>query len=246
VIARARALGVTRFVMGGIEPTEWVKQREIEAQFPGQIFTAFGLHPWWVDQAFRDGAPERVTHALDELTKTLQSGYRPQAIGETGLDLGPRVDPASLPLQITAFRAQLALARKQGLPLVLHIVRAHEQALEILAEHGELRGLVHSFSGNSTVAERYRRLGLLISVGAGVTRNGFESLKKAVVRLPAESLVIESDSPDQLPEPASVWEVARAVAALMGRPESAAQQILEQSRINLERDFFYGSQSNPV
>ena len=80
------------------------------------------------------------------------------AIGEMGLDHGTTRDPVTRAAQRASFRAQLALARERDLPVVLHVVRAHGAALEVLQSDGVpcRGGLVHGFSGSLEVARGYR------------------------------------------------------------------------------------------
>lgn len=172
------------------------------------------------------------------------------ALGELGLDHGSRVDPASFARQRRAFQVQLDLAYARKIPMVFHILKAHDDALDELEARGapQAAGLVHSFSGTLQQAERYVRLGLLISVGGPLARKGFGKLKETVVSLAGPSLVLETDSPDQPPpshagtegpmgglnEPVTLWEVARVAGELRGE---APAKILAQSRDNLLRVF---------
>jgi TatD DNase family protein len=131
-------------------------------------------------------------------------------------------------------------------PLVLHIVRAHGQAISILQPfRAFLRGgIVHSFSGNRENAKRYLDLGLSLSISGGIARRGFESLKKAVAYIPNDRLLVETDSPDQsiagvdareLNEPTALLEIARVLAGFRGA--QSAEEILKASTLNAERIF---------
>jgi TatD DNase family protein len=110
-----------------------------------------------------------------------------------------------------------------GLPIVLHVVHAHEVALERLGQvRGPLRGLVHAFSGSYEIAQQYLRLGLKLSIGPGIARPGrFKQLKSALPRLGPSDWVLESDG-----EGPELFQAARAAAALVGRP---VNEVLSQS-----------------
>ncbi len=249
VLERASDAGVGRFLQGGVDPEDWERQRELVRRYPGRVWPVFGLHPWWV----RD--PARTEAEIESALALLEKAVREpdvRAVGEVGLDFAG--DPAFREgeirdRQLRVFERQLEIAEQAGKPVVLHVVRAHGEVLQILERRGRLArgGLSHAFSGSLEIARRSIELGLLISVGGSVVRKkGFETLKRAVVKIPPEALVIESDAPDQAPEgwcertglgwnePSSVLEVARAVAELRGE---RAEEVLERSARNLLRVF---------
>jgi TatD DNase family protein len=246
VLAASREAGVDAWVQGGVSPEDWDRQLALKRKLAasagssakhgkGPLLTSFGLHPWWVAQA----APEDVEAGLQTLARRLPEA---DALGELGLDLTEK-HAASLALQSRAFREQLGLAKSAGKPLVLHIVRAHTQAIEILTEFQPFPagGLVHSFSASRETAKVYVGMGFLLSISGVITRPGFQTLKRALTGLPSESLVLETDSPDQplegssgLNTPARLLDVARAVAALRNQ---APEELLEASTGNLKRLF---------
>jgi TatD DNase family protein len=172
------------------------------------------------------------------------------AIGELGIDLGTKTDPKTEVYQTEVFVRQLEIAKKAKLPLVLHIVKAHPQAIALLAEHGPWPrgGLVHAFSGSYEIAREYERLGFTPSIGGVAAKKGYETLKRALKRMPLESFVVESDSPDQIPDdyqgleegvndPRSLWTVAEAICKLRPAEGISPEQVLEASRLKLFRIF---------
>lgn len=237
----ARKRGITSWVMGGVSPDDWERQIALKADLGESLVTCFGVHPWWVSSH----SEKQIASALETLKVSIGQA---QAIGELGLDrssrfLGEQIQKK----QKAAFQAQLELAKIHSLPLVFHIVRAHEDALAVILQSGwEGEGLVHSFSGDLKTARKYLDRGLHLSL-CGAFLRGHEALKKAIPHLPADRLVIETDAPDQLPagfpawgegfnEPAHLLGIAEAVGKL--RNESR-ETVLENSRINLRR-LFYG------
>jgi TatD DNase family protein len=239
LIARARARGITRFIQGGVGPEDWDRQLALAASYPKIIEPVFGLHPWWVAEK----SERECDEALARLPAYLYRGA--VAVGELGLDFhGRRSGTVGHALQEKVFKIQLELAKQRDLPLILHVVKAHGRALEILKAVGlpKAGGIVHSFSGELADGEAYIGLGLTLSVGGPVARKGFERTKQAVVSIPIENWVLETDSPDQPPpshagglnEPVTLFEVAEAFGALKGVSPEAA---LERSRENLIRIF---------
>lgn len=232
VITRALQAGVGYFIQGGVGPEDWRRQCELQGR---GILKSFGLHPWWVAER---------SEAECEGAMTLLEAMLPQAfaLGELGLDFLPRFAPPSFTKQRRYFIRQLELAAKSAKPIVLHIVRAHGEAPDIIRKAGVFKGIVHGFSGSWEVARQYLDLGLLISIGPGATREGYGKLKKAISRLPISQIIIESDAPDMAPagfqhplnEPASIHCTAEAVGALKGM---SAEQVLERSRENLAAYF---------
>jgi len=236
-IAHAVAGGVTGFLQGGVGPDDWKRQRALAARYVNQIFPVYGLHPWWVH--------DHSDASSNEALKLLETEYTDGVgLGELGLDFIPK-RASSATRQTRVFTHQLRLAKKRDLPLVLHLVQAHDEALEIMKNIGvpTRGGIVHSFSGTAAHAKAYRALGLTISVGGPLTRKGFENLKATVVSMPWQEIAIESDSPDQpseshrggLNEPATIWEVAAVVAKLHGLGEDGAKQVLESSSSRIAR-----------
>ncbi|MBS1960943.1 MAG: TatD family hydrolase [Bdellovibrionales bacterium] len=258
LIAEAVAQGISGFILGGVDPDEWDRQKRLHAAFPDRVVPVFGLHPWWIASRAHD---DRITPALARLSSELEASPRVcRAIGETGLDFHPRFQESSHALQETVFREHLRLARFHRVPIVLHVVRAHDRALAILREERRdassvdgpepYGGIVHSFSEGPDVARAYLDLGLIPSISASViTRDkgsAFEKLRQTVVTLPATSFVLETDSPDQPPagvsglnEPSNLVTVAEAVARhrAVKHPGTTAAELLDGSAATLRRVF---------
>ena len=239
VIARARVAGISFFLQGGVNQRDWERQLSLEQNFPHTLGLVFGLHPWHVA-----AASTRETDLDAEFPKLQSYATQALAIGEIGLDFSKKIPPDSYDRQIRYFQRQLELARDLGKPVVLHIVGAHPQALTELKQiRPASGGLVHAFTGSHEIAREYLQLGFHLSIGAAVTRHGYETLKRAITRLPDERIVIESDAPDQpspsvpagaLNEPTSIFETAAAIAELRG---TTPEQVLSQSAQSLKKLF---------
>lgn len=233
VMSRARRKGVTRFLQGGVNPQDWARQSALAD--PSWLLS-FGLHPYYVN--YHDEASCAL--ALSLLESQLADAV---ALGELGMDHGPRMNRDSFARQKYVFEQQLHMSQRHKKPLVLHLVGCHGLALTILKRIApQWRGMVHGFSGSRQVAEAYQRLGLLLSVGGVVARPGYKKLKSALSHIPNQSLVVESDAPDRAPaayqrslnEPESIHQVAEAVAEIRGQTPAL---VLTQSAANLCRIF---------
>jgi len=127
-------------------------------------------------------------------------------------------------VQEQAFRAQIRMAHDTGLPLVLHIVSAHEQAIAILKQETvpAAGGMVHAVSGSEAHVPQYLELGLNLSFCGTVTNPAHKRVRRAIVAVPSSHLLVETDAPDQTPisriphpnEPAFLIDVIAAIAEL--------------------------------
>jgi len=238
VMERARAAGVTRILVPGVEPAEWPRLAEVKARYP-EVCVAVGLHP----QALPGVAGPAMERALRDLESTARS-LGAVAIGECGFD-GDTAKEGNVSWETQAFvvDAHVRVAESLGLPLVLHVLRAHEQALRMLERFGPLRagGVVHSYSGPAELVPRYVALGLSVSFAGAITRARVRRPIEAARVVPAERLLVETDAPDQTPtgadrercEPAHVALVVDAVARARGvtREEIAALTARNAARL---------------
>ncbi|MFN3454420.1 MAG: TatD family hydrolase [Pseudobdellovibrio sp.] len=209
---------IVYFLEAGVDPKGWVRQKKLVEQYPQNFKNSFGLHPYFVAQSSSDECEQ----ALDALVLLLPQS---SALGETGLDFRAQYAEEQATLrQIEFFENQIQLAKAYKKPLVLHIVKAHNEALKILNlwDAGEVGGMVHSFNSSIDVAESYLDLNFFISVGGAVTYPKNAKLREAISKIPLERLLIESDCPDQSPQgwqkeinsPLSVLNVAQSVAEI--------------------------------
>jgi len=242
VIADAARAGVRAIVMAGVDPGGWAAQRALVARFAApspSLHPVFGVHPQLVPELDL----RTLEGQLGELEVALAE-HRPVALGETGLDRLTDAAKAALPLQELAFRAQLRLARRFELPVVLHLLRADDRALAILREEGlpAAGGVVHSFSGAADFALALVKLGLHVSFAGTLTFPQSRRLREAAARVPADRLLIETDTPDQPPvphrgepnRPALLPLVARALAEVRGL---ATEEAMALTAANARRLF---------
>ena len=189
VVRNARLAGVNRFVIPGVRPDGWGKIATLAEGKEG-IFPAFGIHPMHAD-----------LYGEEILAKLAGHAVRAAAIGEIGLDFMLPDIPREL--QIQAFRGQLRLAVRMGVPLLIHCRRAFQELLRIMREEqaDKVGGVMHAFSGSLETARDCIALGFAISVAGPATyRNAVRPIE-LIRNIPLCHLVLETDSPDMTPEP---------------------------------------------
>jgi TatD DNase family protein len=223
VIERARAAGVAAIVNVGTDLDSSRRAVQLAGEYD-MIHAAVGMHPH--DAKKLDGS------ALAEL-RELARQPKVVAVGEIGLDFYRDRSPRDT--QRRAFRAQLAWAAKLGKPVVIHDRDAHDEIMEILADWAtgladsplaNRVGVLHTFSGNLSMAERAMAMGFYISISGPVTYKNARQLPQIVRALPLDRLLVETDCPFLTPhpyrgkrnEPAYVRLVAEQIATLKGIP----------------------------
>jgi TatD DNase family protein len=230
VIERARAVGVSRQIVPAVDAAGWPKLRSICAADPG-LSPAYGLHPICL-QSHQPGH-------LGEL-RTWIERERPVAIGECGLDFF--LDALDVDTQQRYFEGQLQLAREFDLPVIVHARHAVEAVLLAIRRIGNLRGVVHSFSGSPEQARQLWDAGFLMGLGGPVTYPRANRLRKLAASMPIEHLLLETDAPDQPDaahrgkrnEPARIVEVLDTIAALR---DTDPAEIAAATTANAERLF---------
>ena len=227
-IARALAAGVTGMLVPAIRPAMWPGLRALVARHPALRY-AIGIHP--------QVAPDELPIHPDALARAAEGAV---AIGETGLD----GDTDDMTAQAAMFRAHIRAARARKLPLVVHVLRAHDLAPRILREEkaSEVGGVLHSYSGGAALVPVYRDLGFAFGVAGPVTYPNARRPVEAAQAIPDDLLLVETDSPDQSPadhrgernEPANLVAVVAGLAAVRGR---SVFEIAELTTANAFRIF---------
>ena len=153
------------------------------------------------------------------------------AVGEIGLDhFVPELTEGPLrERQERFFREQLKLARRHGLPVILHLRRAVDAVLKGLREIGVAGGIAHAFSGSRQQADALLELGVWLGFGGAMTYERASRLRALAAELPADAIVMETDAPDIPPH----WLYTRAEQRAAGRPQGRNQPA-ELPRIGAE------------
>jgi TatD DNase family protein len=234
VLQRAADAGVsTMITIGAGGPLEANDRAVALAAEHAQIYATVGVHP------------HEAVLASDEVLTDIEALVRmPKvvAIGETGLDY--YYDNSPRPQQRAAFARFIQLARRVGLPIVVHLRDADADAQEIMAAEGarDAGGVIHCFSGDATSARAFLDLGMHISFSGIVTFKTADALRDAARIVPADRLLIETDAPFLAPtpyrgrrnEPALVVQTAALLAEIRGEALTA---VAENTRRNARRLF---------
>ena len=155
------------------------------------IYAAVGSHP--------DAADEVNEEVLEEYRKLCKLNPKIRAIGEIGLDYHYEDIPREL--QLKAFRAQMALARELGLPVIVHERDAHEDGMKVVEEFPEVTGVFHCYSGSLEMAKWLVNRGWYIGFTGVLTFKNARKALEVAAGIPLERIVLETDCPYMSPEP---------------------------------------------
>lgn len=214
VLARALKGGVDRVITIGTDLESSRRALELAEKRPF-VHPTVGCHP--------HNASRMEPAELRALTE-LASRPRIVAWGEMGLDFFRGYSPPEK--QVIAFEQQLDIAVEVGLPVIIHIRDAHEEALRILRGKGkkEDRGVIHCFSGDYRLAMEFIELGYCISIPGTVTYKNAHHVREVASRIPEQFLLLETDAPFLTPvphrgkrnEPLYVIHTAQTIAEIRG------------------------------
>lgn len=154
------------------------------------MYAAVGIHP--------EAANTYSEDALATL-ETLAAHPRAVAIGEIGLDYHWEDNP-SREVQRACFEAQLQLANRLSLPVIVHDRDAHEDTLTLLQKYRP-QGVLHCFSGSVEMMQEVIKLGMYIGLGGAVTFKGAKKPLAVAAAVPADRLLLETDAPYMAPVP---------------------------------------------
>ena len=202
---RAAMQGVVHCVLPAVEVGNFAAVSEL-AHRHGDSY-ALGIHPMCTGNA-----DAQDLDRLDEALAKCRSDPRLVAVGEIGLDyFVPGLDAAR---QEFFYERQLALARKHGLPVVLHVRRSADGLLKHLRRAG-VPGIAHAFNGSLHQAREFTRLGFKLGFGGTLTYERALQVRRLATDLPLDALVLETDSPDIPPQ----WLYRTAEQRAAGEPQ---------------------------
>lgn len=216
VRAQAAGLGVVHCVYPAVARANFDTVRRAAHAY-GDSY-ALGIHPLYVPQA----EPGDLD-ALDAELQARRDDPRLVAVGEIGLDffVPALCTPAMRERQAWFYREQLRLARRHGLPVILHVRRSADQLLAGLRAVGAgalpWRGIAHAFAGSTVQAQAFLALGLRLGFGGALTFETALRLRRHAAVLPLEALVLETDAPDIPPHWLYRTAAQRAQGAVQGR-----------------------------
>jgi TatD DNase family protein len=197
VMVRAAEAGVTRIVNPGIDINTSQEALQLAGRFP-EIYAAVGVHP---------NSTSEFDDATVEVIAALAAQPKVVAIGEIGLDYYWEKSPKAK--QKAAFEAQLALAARLELPVIIHNREAGEDVIAILETWARnlppvlpgRAGVLHSFSAPSAVAKRALAIGFCLGFTGPITYKNADELRRIAVSVPADRIVVETDGPFLTPAP---------------------------------------------
>lgn len=215
VLGRARLSGVGLMLNIATRESEWDDVLATAEREP-DVWATVGIHPHEADE-----------HPHIDTAKLVDRAAHPRivGIGETGLDY--YYDHSDRQQQQTSFRAHIAAARETQLPLIVHTRDAEDDTLAILRDEmgkGAFPGVIHCFTASGAFADAAMEIGFYISISGIVTFRSAKDLQETAKRLPADRMLIETDSPFLAPvphrgkpcEPGFVADTARFLADLRG------------------------------
>ena len=230
VVERALAAGVVKIITMGDSLESSARSVALAERFD-PVYAAVGIHP-------EEAQP--MTAATDDQLAAWAAQEKVVAIGEIGLDYYWEKDEEKRALQRAIFVRQLDLARQLRLPVCIHDREAHGDMLKILKTEGRgLRGVLHCYSGSWEMAAELLKGDWYFGIDGPLTYKNAAKLPEIVQRLPAERILVETDSPYLSPmpfrgkrnEPAHVLYVAKKAAELRGESlEDFARATRENTR----------------
>ena len=188
ILKRAEDNNVSNFIISGCDMKGIEEGLEIINKYHN-IYLTIGLHP--------DEVKDFNQNTIPYLEKLIKENKKIIGIGEIGLDYYHNKENKEE--QKSLFKAQLDLASKLDLPVVIHTRDAFQDTYDILKDY-KLKGTIHCFSGPLENAKKYLKLGYLLGIG-GVSTYKNTNLKETLKDIPLESIVLETDSPYLSPEP---------------------------------------------
>lgn len=184
VIERARRAGVRRMVVPAVDAAHWPGLLALCRRLDG-LYPALGMHPIYLNRH----RPEHLAALAEAVARE-----RPLAVGEIGLDFF--IDDPDRDAQRKLLAGQLDIAADAGLPVLLHVRKAHDDVLKLLRQHPVAGGIAHAFNGSEQQAHRYLDLGFRLGFGGMLTYERSRRIRALAASLPLEAIVLETDAPD--------------------------------------------------
>lgn len=227
VIERAGREGVCAIVIPAVDRGNCDTVQALAWRFAGAYY-ALGIHPIAVPDANDDDLQwleQRLEAALED--------DRFVGVGEIGLDffLPALREPAMREKQERFFEAQLKMAQRFALPVIVHVRRAQDDVLKYVRRHPGVCGIAHAFNGSFQQAQQFIDQGFVLGFGGAMTFERALQIRRLATRLPLDAMVLETDSPDIPPawldqpgkptprnEPAQLPRIGRELAALRSVP----------------------------
>ena len=196
VIARAKERGFVHIINIGTDPETSRAAIALATDYPGFCYATVGLHPTDAEMP-----AEKLAEVIRDFEGLLDAHADCVcAVGEIGLDY--YWDRATPEAQDRAFRAQMDLAERRQLPVVIHCRDAMDDTLVVVREYeGRVTGVFHCFGSGAEDAKKALDLGWYVSFAGNVTFPKATELHEAAAVVPVEKLLLETDAPFLAPQP---------------------------------------------
>jgi TatD DNase family protein len=195
LMRRCVELGVSQIVIPAVAVDNFATVQALAHRH--QLAYALGIHPMCVATSPPD-ALEQLADALERA----RDDPRLVAVGEIGIDLFlPELKtPESRAAQEHLYHEQLKLARRAGLPVLLHARRSADVLLKHLRQVDGVCGIAHAFNGSQQQADAFVERGFALGFGGAVTFDTASQIRRIALQVPLSAIVTETDSPDIAPQ----------------------------------------------
>ncbi len=185
LIAQAQTVGITQFIVPAVDYSRFEKLKELSKQYDC-IIPSYGLHPYFIKQ-----------HSLQDidLLDNWLSANKSCAVGECGLDFF--LKELDKDIQQNYFEAQITLAKKHNLPLILHARGAVDAVFNALKQADYFQAMIHSYNGSTQQTKQLLDKGIKFSFGGAICNPNAHKLHKLVQYVPTDAIMFETDAPDQ-------------------------------------------------
>jgi TatD DNase family protein len=258
VLKRAQDAGVNLCVMPAVQAKDFAAMQTLAKSF-NQAY-ALGIHPLYVPQAQVDDLVQLenlIQQALSSNVDGQATDPRLVALGEIGLDffVPALCEPDMREKQLFFYHAQLKLAHKYKLPVILHVRKSADQLLRGLRQCKVQGGIAHAFNGSVQQAQSFVALGFALGFGGTLTFERALQIRKLATLLPLSNIVIETDAPDIPPqwlyrtqserqwgpllapqnrnEPCELPQIAQVLAQLRNEPLASIAQATVQNTLRV-------------
>lgn len=214
---------IDKIILAGARVDDSKNNLILGKKYPDKLLITVGIHP------------QEINDSPAELKKMVDESYKDiVAIGECGLDFSSDTDTKK---QEEIFRAQIELAQKYKLPLIIHARKAVDEVIEILKEYKDLSGVFHCYAGGNKRIKRVIELGdnWYFGIDGNVTYE--EGLMDVVKNIPQDRLVLETDSPYLTPvpfrgetnSPKNVLYIYKKVAEIWDKSFEETEKIIDEN-----------------
>ena len=199
VIQKAQAQGVVGCVIPAVQAKDFLPLQKLAQEF--QQAYALGIHPLYVPKA-QEQDLAFLEQCLESALSLDASGQRHDArlvaLGEIGLDffVPALCEPAMRDKQEFFYHAQLKMAQKFKLPVILHVRKSADELLKGLRRYAVQGGIAHAFNGSFQQAHTFIEMGFALGFGGALTFERALQLRRLATELPLSALVLETDAPD--------------------------------------------------